>query len=118
MAGPAARAARRGFHVDARSFVPVTPLLRVHDLSWRAGETAIVSGVAFEALGGDFVAVMGRNGAGKSTVLDLIAGLRTPVSGGIDLEGRPLAGYAARDRARVVAHLPQAVRPDLPFVAA
>lgn len=96
----------------------MTPVLRVHDLGWRAGETRIVTGVSFGAAAGEFVVVMGRNGAGKSTVLDLVAGLRTPTSGDIDLDGRPMASWPARARARVVAHLPQAVRPDLPFTAA
>ena len=95
----------------------VTPMLRVRDVSWQASDVPIVAGVSFEAAEGDFVAVMGRNGAGKSTVLDLVAGLRTPTSGEIDLGGQPSATLPIRDRARLVAHLPQAVRPDLPFTA-
>jgi iron complex transport system ATP-binding protein len=96
----------------------VTSALRVEHLGWRVGETAIVADVTFEARAGDFIAIMGRNGAGKSTVLDLVAGLRVPTSGGIELDGRAMTSIAARERARVVAHLPQAVRPDLPFIAA
>lgn len=95
----------------------MTPALRVNGLSWRAGQTPIVVGVTFDAEPGDFIAVMGRNGAGKSTVLDLLAGLRTPSAGAIELEGRPIGSVPTRDRARVVAHLPQAVRPDLPYRA-
>lgn len=98
--------------------VAVTPVLRVNGLGWCAGQTPIVADITFEAGAGEFVSVMGRNGAGKSTVLDLVAGLRTPSSGAVELDGRPFASLAARDRARVVAHLPQAVRPDLPFCAA
>jgi iron complex transport system ATP-binding protein len=90
--------------------------LEVDDVSWRAGARTIVSGVSFRVAVGEFVALMGRNGAGKSTVLDVIAGLRAPASGEIRLEGRALDAWSPRDRARVVAHLPQAVRTDLPFV--
>lgn len=95
----------------------MTPVIRVERLSWRSGGRPIVAEVTFDAGAGDFIAVMGRNGAGKSTVLDLVAGLRTPSAGAIGLDGRPIATVAPRERARAVAHLPQAVRPDLPFVA-
>lgn len=95
----------------------VRPALRVNGLSWSAGQTPIVVDVTFDARPGDFVAVMGRNGAGKSTMLDLIAGLRAPSAGRIELEGRPVGSVTTADRARIVAHLPQAVRPDLPFLA-
>ena len=58
---------------------------------------------------------MGRNGAGKSTLLDLIAGIRRPLAGSIVLEGRRLHAWSATERARLIGHLPQAVRPELPF---
>jgi sulfonate transport system ATP-binding protein len=41
---------------------------------------------------GEFLAIVGRSGCGKSTLLRLIAGLDTPSSGRIEIEGRPLAG--------------------------
>jgi iron complex transport system ATP-binding protein len=58
---------------------------------------------------------MGRNGAGKSTVLDLIAGMRRPTTGMVVLDGRPLHAWTAAERARRVGHLPQTVQADLPF---
>ena len=58
---------------------------------------------------------MGRNGAGKSTVLDLIAGMRRPSRGTVMLDGRPLDAWTPTERARRVGHLPQAVRAELPF---
>jgi len=44
--------------------------------------------VSFSLTDGQSVALVGRNGAGKSTVLNLIAGLLTPDSGTIEIEGR------------------------------
>ena len=41
-----------------------------------------------------FVAVIGRSGCGKSTLLRLLAGLDTPTSGQLNLDGQPLAGLA------------------------
>ena len=69
----------------------------------------IVERVSFEARPGEFIALMGRNGAGKSTVMDLIAGLRTPAAGHIALDGQPLSGWSAIERARAIGHLPQSV---------
>ncbi len=91
--------------------------LRVQDVSWHAGSRPILSGVTLNAHDGELVAVMGRNGAGKSTLLDIVAGLKPPSGGEVLLNDRTVAAWDPRARARLVAHLPQAVRPDLPFLA-
>ena len=91
--------------------------LAVDRVSWRAGATPIVSEVTFDARAGDFVALMGRNGAGKSTVLDIVAGLRAATGGDVRLDGRSIGAWTPGNRARLVAHLPQVVRSDLPFLA-
>lgn len=95
----------------------MTARLRIADISWSVAGRAILDGVSVDAHAGDFVAVMGKNGAGKSTLLDVLANLRTPTRGTVHLNGRALAEWTPRERARRVAHLPQAVRPDLPFLA-
>ncbi|MEV5500514.1 ABC transporter ATP-binding protein [Nonomuraea fuscirosea] len=41
---------------------------------------------------GSFVTVLGRSGCGKSTMLNLLAGLTTPTSGTVSYRGRPVAG--------------------------
>src|SRR6185503_3972779 len=46
-----------------------------------------------------------------------VAGLRQPSGGVVKLDDRPAEAWDSRARARLVAHLPQAVRPDLPFLA-
>ena len=96
----------------------MTPVLSVRDVEWRADETTIVEHVSFDVARGEFIALMGRNGAGKSTVLDLIAGLRRPAAGGVVLDGRPLQDWTAAERARRIGHLPQVVRAELPFTVA
>jgi len=90
-------------------------VVRLHDIAWQVGPVAVVDGISFEAAAGEFIALMGRNGAGKSTVLDLIAGTRRPSSGTVVMDGRPLDSWTPIERARRVAHLPQAVRAELPF---
>ncbi len=54
-----------------------------------------------------FTVILGHNGSGKSTLMNLLARQLTPDQGRIELDGRPLEGYAQRDFARHVAFLPQ-----------
>jgi len=89
--------------------------LRVVNAGWLAGSVRILEGVRFEVRAGEFVGLMGRNGAGKSTLLDLLAGVRRPSEGSVMLGGRPLTAWPAAELARVVCHLPQTVRADMPF---
>lgn len=91
------------------------PLLHAAGLRFAYGEQTILEEVSFQAAGGEFVAVLGANGAGKSTLLDLLAGLRLPSAGSIAWRGIPLPELNPSQRARILCHLPQAVRADLPF---
>jgi len=52
------------------------------------GEEVAVDGVSFEAEDGEFVTLVGPSGCGKTTTLRCIAGLETPTSGHIRLDGR------------------------------
>ncbi|MCC6609303.1 MAG: ABC transporter ATP-binding protein [Burkholderiales bacterium] len=51
----------------------------------------VLAGIDFDLAAGEYVAVMGESGIGKSTLLNLIAGLDRPDAGSIELEGRDLA---------------------------
>ena len=56
---------------------------------------------------GKVTAILGANGAGKSSLLACLAGLRQPDSGTIMLGDRPLSGLSDQDRARRIGLLPQ-----------
>jgi iron complex transport system ATP-binding protein len=84
-------------------------MVSARELAWRAGSISIVERVTFDVQPGEFIALMGRNGAGKSTVMDLLAGLRRPHAGAVLLDGRPLHTWSTSERARRIGHLPQAV---------
>ena len=88
-------------------------IVSVREVSWRAGNAAVLDRVSLEVRPGEFVAVMGRNGAGKSTLLDIIAGLRSPTTGKVLLDGRAVSAASSVERARLIAHLPQTIRGDL-----
>ncbi|MGB9610068.1 MAG: ABC transporter ATP-binding protein [Bryobacteraceae bacterium] len=51
----------------------------------------ILKGISFAVESGEFVAVMGASGSGKSTLLGLVAGLDTPTSGSIQIEGEEIS---------------------------
>src|ERR1700754_2194700 len=51
------------------------------------GGREVFSALDFEASSGELLAVTGRNGAGKTSLLRLVAGLLAPAGGAIDLEG-------------------------------
>ena len=57
--------------------------------------TLAVTGVNLEIQAGEFVCVVGPSGCGKSTILNLIAGLDTPTSGTIEMDGVPIRGPGA-----------------------
>ena len=54
------------------------------------GETPALSDITFTVNSGDFVAIVGPSGCGKSTLLNLLAGMLTPDSGTLLLNGTPL----------------------------
>jgi iron complex transport system ATP-binding protein len=67
----------------------------------------LVEALTFEAKRGEFVAVLGRNGAGKSLLLMTLAGLRKPDGGCVALLGNDVATTPRQEIARHLAFLPQ-----------
>jgi branched-chain amino acid transport system ATP-binding protein len=79
----------------------MSALLSVKDLCAWYGHAQVLFGVNLEMHPGEVVALMGRNGAGKSTTLKSIMALLDAVSGEIVFEGRNLAGLQAFQIARL-----------------
>jgi putative ABC transport system ATP-binding protein len=69
---------------------------------YRMGETLIraVDGVSIEVRAGEFVALLGSSGSGKSSVLNLIAGLDRPTSGTVVVGDRDLANLSREELAK------------------
>ena len=66
------------------------------------GHRVLLEDVSAAIGGGRLVALLGRNGTGKSTLLRAVAGLEAPLSGGIRLCGRLLSATPAHELAQVV----------------
>ena len=80
---------------------------------WAAyGERNVLSGLNLEVAAGSVVAIAGPNGVGKSTLLKLIAGAISPQRGTVRVDGRDVSSLSARERALLVAVVPQS--PELP----
>jgi iron complex transport system ATP-binding protein len=67
----------------------------------------LVSNLSLEFVPGEFVAILGRNGSGKTLTLHTLAGLREPSRGEVTIDGRPLAELERRAVARRLGLLAQ-----------
>ncbi len=81
--------------------------LEVGGLEVRIGRRTLVRGLTMQARGGEVWCVVGANGAGKSTFLETIVGLRGPHGGAIRIAGRPAHAWTPREAARLRGYLPQ-----------
>ncbi|WP_163025821.1 ABC transporter ATP-binding protein [Chachezhania antarctica] len=77
------------------------PALSLCDVSKRFGETEVVSGFSLDLYAGEFVALLGASGSGKSTTLRMLAGLERPTSGKVMMRGQDVT--ALRPAARNIA---------------
>jgi iron complex transport system ATP-binding protein len=86
-------------------------LLQADNVSFRyhAAAPLVVDGVTLAIERGDLVGVLGPNGSGKTSLLRLLSGTRTPSSGTVRLDGAPLERQSRRGIARRVAVVPQEI---------
>ncbi|MEU1161591.1 ATP-binding protein [Streptomyces sp. NPDC005921] len=81
------------------------PLLQVNDIDFSYGHVQVLFDVAFEVRRGETLALLGTNGAGKSTILKVVCGLGTPSRGVVRLNGRAITYVAPEQRGRYGIHL-------------
>ena len=83
-------------------------MLRVDRLDVAIESVGILRGVSLEVGAGKFAGLIGRNGAGKTTLLRSIMGILPWRAGGIEYDGRPLAGVPTYARARLgIGYMPE-----------
>ncbi len=72
------------------------------------GETVILRDVEMDIPEGKVVALMGRNGVGKTTLLKTVMGLVRPTSGAIEHDGKDITAWKPEERSRAgIAYVPQ-----------
>ncbi|KZB83134.1 sugar ABC transporter ATP-binding protein [Amycolatopsis regifaucium] len=75
----------------------MTPVIRLTDVSKRYGGTYALDGVDFEVQPGEIHALLGENGAGKSTMVKIISGAVAQDSGTLEIEGSKRSFTTPRD---------------------
>ena len=90
-------------------------ILEALDVTVRRGGRNILDKVSLRAASGDFIAVIGANGAGKSTFLTTLTGLLNPDAGSVALDGIPIRQFSQRKLAHRRAYLPQNARCEWPI---
>lgn len=81
-----------------------TPVFEVEHLTYRAGGQLILSDVSMKILQGEYCAIIGPNGGGKTTLIRLLLGLERASTGRIALFGVPQQQFARWDQ---VGYVPQ-----------
>ncbi|ABX43881.1 ABC transporter ATP-binding protein [Lachnoclostridium phytofermentans] len=86
-------------------------MLTINDLDVYYGVIQAIKGVSFTVNEGEVIALIGANGAGKTTILHTITGLVTPKHGSIDFEGHNLLKTPAHKIVSLgMAHVPEGRR--------
>jgi branched-chain amino acid transport system ATP-binding protein len=93
-------------------------MLEVQDLEVRYGAVRVLRGVSFTVEAGQVVALLGANGAGKTTVLKTISGAMDPQKGKVVFRGEEIQGLDPDRVARMgIGHVPEG-REVFPFLSA
>jgi ATP-binding cassette, subfamily C, bacterial len=81
--------------------------IEFRDVRFAYGDTQVLRGVSFTIRAGEFTAVTGSSGAGKTTIADLILGLYMPSAGEVLIDGVPLSDIDLREWRGMIGYVPQ-----------
>ena len=79
-------------------------MIELRDIAINAGDFSL-SGISFRVETGHFAVLMGRTGRGKTTLLEVICGLRMPSSGSVLIHGKDVTRWSPADRQ--IGYVPQ-----------
>ena len=90
-------------------------ILQAKDLGFSYGGKDVISNLSLKIEEGIFYGLVGPNGCGKTTLLDLLLGARKPLEGSVLLKGKGLDKYSRRSLAREIALVPQEFKINFSF---
>jgi iron complex transport system ATP-binding protein len=85
------------------------------DLTIGYSDRVVGRGLSVALERGEVLALLGPNGGGKTTLLKTLLGILAPRAGEVAIGGRSLAGISIRERARLIAYVPQVHVPTFAF---
>lgn len=92
-------------------------MIEIKNITCRYGAKLILDDLTLDVEEGTFLAIMGANGCGKTTLLRCIAGLLKPTAGTIAINGTAISHFTPRQMAQRVAIVQQHPQTDLEFSA-
>lgn len=90
-------------------------MLTVKHLTGGYDENPIIKDVSFSVQKGEFFGVLGPNGSGKTTLLKMLTGVQSFQQGEVFIENKRIQAYSAKERARMIAVLPQVSELSYPY---
>ena len=90
-------------------------LIHIRDLTLRLDGQEILWDFSLDVFPGEYLALVGANGAGKTSLIKCLAGIQRAWQGQIQIDGRDLRQYRQRALARRLSYVPQAADGDIPF---
>ena len=84
-------------------------MIKAEQLTFRYGKRLpyVLNGASFTLQDGEIGILMGKNGSGKTTLFQTLLGITTPESGTVSFDGEDLLRMKSRERARLIAYVPQ-----------
>lgn len=95
----------------------MSPALRLIGVAFRYGAATVLDEISLDLHRGTLAGLIGPNGVGKSTLLQICTGALRPWRGRVELDGRDIARYSSRERARRIALVPQTLTIPFSFTA-
>ena len=92
-----------------------TPVFEANRLCFSYGKQKVLDNISLTVEAGNFYAIVGPNGCGKTTLLDIMVGSKTQGSGSIRYLGSDIKEYGKRKLAREIALVPQDFYIHFPF---
>jgi len=88
-------------------------MINIKNLSVKIEDNALLSGLNLEIKQGEFWAILGKNGTGKTTLLQTLAGFLKYNTGSIQINGQELSNINILSRAQDISYLPQLLESSL-----
>jgi len=87
----------------------------LNHISFNYADRKVIDDISIALVPGKFYGIIGPNGSGKTTMVDLLSRHRLPAEGRISYNGRPLSSFSKKELSREIALVPQNFYINFPF---